>query len=392
MIDEVTASPGMRRLNILVAVLADANSNPRPNRLIQHLCKSHDVTVLSWASEVPGAAASVKLDAPNKSLLYKASQAIFCRLGFGELHNRFNRSWRQALEQLAPREFDFIFCHDLNLMPLLVKLTGNHRLFLDLREFYPEQFAQSAIWRVAYKRHYERACAKYLPVADQTFTVSHGLAKAYEDQFSIRPEIWMSLPEPWEGAPGDTDGHSIRIIHHGGCMPAREIERMIEMMDYVDGRFQLDLMLTGQGSAYYKQIQELIETRANVSLIDPVPYEQILPTLSGYDIGIYICPPANFNLTHALPNKFFEFIQARLCLVLAPSLEMKRLLDEHQVGMTCDSFAPESLAQTLNALTTEDINRFKQNSHRAAQTLNVQSNNRMVDKLLGLCGDTESAG
>ena len=37
----------------------------------------------------------------------------------------------------------------------------------------------------------------------------------------------------------------------------------------------------------------------------------IVRTINQFDLGVYLLPPVNFNSAHALPNKFFEFIQAR---------------------------------------------------------------------------------
>ena len=53
---------------------------------------------------------------------------------------------------------------------------------------------------------------------------------------------------------------------------------------------------------------------------------EIVDTIAEYDIGLFILSPINFNYYHALPNKLFEFIQARLAIAVSPSPEMARIV------------------------------------------------------------------
>ena len=56
--------------------------------------------------------------------------------------------------------------------------------------------------------------------------------------------------------------NSIRIIHHGMASPDRYIHKMIEVMDYVDDRFTLDLMLVSTYyQDYFKTLQQMTSNR-----------------------------------------------------------------------------------------------------------------------------------
>ena len=83
----------------------------------------------------------------------------------------------------------------------------------------------------------------------------------------------------------------------------------------------------------------------------------------------------------ALPNKLFEFIQARLAVAIWPSPEMARITEAYDLGVVSDQFSVEAAAGKLNALTTEDIVRFKQNAHQAAGMFCAEKNQ---DKLIGI--------
>jgi hypothetical protein len=111
-----------------------------------------------------------------------------------------------------------------------------------------------------------------------------------------------------------------------------------------------------------------------VAIREPVPYQRLIPETAGYDIGVYILEPLSFNLRHALPNKFFEFIQARLAVAIGPSPEMQALVERHGCGVVAADFDPRSLAAALNALSGEQIEQLKARSHQAASLLNAEAN------------------
>ena len=76
----------------------------------------------------------------------------------------------------------------------------------------------------------------------------------------------------------------------------------------------------------------------------------------------------------ALPNKLFEFIQGRLAIAIWPSPEMARIVHEYKCGIVSEDFTIESIANRLNSLSVQDIMKFKQNSHTAADFLCAEKN------------------
>jgi len=89
-------------------------------------------------------------------------------------------------------------------------------------------------------------------------------------------------------------------------------------------------------------------------------------------------PPSNFNHRHALPNKLFEFIQARLAVAVGPSPDMAELVKAHEIGVVSPNFTPQSFAATLNKLRLEDIDGYKANAHKAAPMLCWERNDEVL--------------
>ena len=86
---------------------------------------------------------------------------------------------------------------------------------------------------------------------------------------------------------------------------------------------------------------------------------------------LFLLEPTNFNYLHALPNKFFEFIQARLAVAIGPSPEMEQLATGHGFGIVAPSFEPQELAARISSLSAQDIERLKHRADRASYELHT---------------------
>jgi hypothetical protein len=87
-------------------------------------------------------------------------------------------------------------------------------------------------------------------------------------------------------------------------------------------------------------------------------------------------------MQRALPNKLFEFIQARLAIAVGPSPEMAAIVREHACGVVADDFTPRALADVLAGVTREQIATFKAGANGAAQLLNAEQNQEIVLRLV----------
>jgi len=154
-------------------------------------------------------------------------------------------------------------------------------------------------------------------------------------------------------------------------------------MRHLDARFRLDLMLVADGGlqGYLEKLRGMAESDSRIRFLPPVPMQEVVRFSSQYDIGLYLLEPNSFNHLHALPNKFFEFIQARLAVAIGPLPEMARIVRQYDCGVVSSDFAPKSLAERLMALDHAKINYYKSQSHKAARELCAEQNK---DKLLSL--------
>jgi hypothetical protein len=218
-------------------------------------------------------------------------------------------------------------------------------------------------------------------------TVCDSIAEEYRRSYGAAAEVVLSAPPFQVLEPAAVQGPRIRMVHHGGAIPSRKIELTLEMMDLLDDRFEFDLMLVPTDAAYFRRLRAMAERRPRVRIVAPVPMQELPRHLNRYDIGLFLLPPTNFNYRNALPNKFFEFIQARLAVAIGPSPEMARLVRRFDCGVVSDNFDPGSLARELGKLDATRIEGMKQRAHAAARELCFEKTAPvllgMVDRLMG---------
>jgi glycosyltransferase involved in cell wall biosynthesis len=175
-------------------------------------------------------------------------------------------------------------------------------------------------------------------------------------------------------------GETIRLVHFGWPDPMRRLEDTIEAMSRLDDGYSLDLLLITPESlrGELRRLRRLAADDARIRFLDPVPMRELPRFANRYDIGVHLLPPATFNQRFALPNKFFEYIQARIVPAIGPSPEMARIVREWDCGIVTDDYTPEALAASVAGTTRERLVELKRNADRAARELCAERNREVV--------------
>lgn len=299
----------------------------------------------------------------------KAIAYITLLLGLFRLHY-----WRQlefprtALSLLSRAHFDVILANDVNTLPLAFHLSqGCCPVLLDAHEYSPGEFSGLA-WRLSIGRLYHWICKRWLPKVALLSSVCIEIGDLYLTKYgkgadfivyntprSVSP---VELASCSPSSPADT----IRLVHHGSAEPERRLELMVQMMDLLDDRFILDLFLVGHQSSYAKGIVQGSSRQKSVRVLPPIPPADIVSTLTQYHIGVYLLSPESQNNLFALPNKFFDFVQAGLALAIGPSPAMERIVRDERLGVVASDFYPASLAALLGSMTFEELRIFQAHS------------------------------
>jgi len=125
---------------------------------------------------------------------------------------------------------------------------------------------------------------------------------------------------------------NIRIIHHGIASPSRRLESN----DRNDGPRGQEVFIGRDACpteiSILGQACRDGECKDKCENIPPIPMNEIVTFTNAYDIGLFLSAPTTFNLKYALPNKLFEFVQARLAVAIGPSIEMRKIVEKYDCG------------------------------------------------------------
>ena len=364
---------------ILIIAYTDARTDPRVYRQAAHLREYFKVTLLArQAPDLPGIV-FYQTESAVKSLCGKLFWAFNLLLGNS---GPYLNKWRvERADKLAAQKFDLVLVNDANPLPLGFKLAKGAPVVFDAHEYYPAEFSGSLFWRLLFQRHYARLCRKFIPRCAALLTVSPGLAELYYKNFGVQAHLIHSAPDYEDLPVRPVQEKRIRLIHHGGASRDRRLEDTVAMLDFLDERFTLDLMLVGNPD-YVRELKTLSAANPRIFWREPVPMPQISQMINEYDVGVFLLPPASENSINCLPNKLFEFIQARLAVAVSPLPEMSRLVKAHDLGVVAEGFAPQDMARALQSLGEAEVMRCKQNSQVAAGIYNAGAEMQRLAEIL----------
>ncbi|WP_052460572.1 glycosyltransferase family protein [Microbacterium gorillae] len=283
-------------------------------------------------------------------------------------------------EALKGRTFDVAIANDVEAVPVAVKLRPRHGVLADLHEYSPRLHDDHALWHQRITPWFEWVVRRYVTKANAWTTVSRGIVDEYERLFGFHAELVTNAAPYQEGVPSPV-GETIRLVHSGACLRNRQLHVMAEAVEAASNDVTLDFYLTANDPPYLQELKDFAATSKRVTVHDPVPYAELAETLRGYDIGIHVLPPINFNNKLALPNKLFDYVQARLGVVIGPSEEMVYYTDNYGIGEVADDFTLEATTAAIERLTPASVTRFKANSDAHAQEL---AGERQVDVWAGV--------
>jgi hypothetical protein len=373
---------------ILIVVFSDLTHDARVTRQINFLKKNYKVTVICFDGEESPEIEIIKIKKTKLTIVRKALSGLllisrFFTKGYWILYD-----YAYLKKKLDNRQFNLVIANDVEALPLAFALRDKAKVLFDAHEYAPRHFENNLMWRVFFKGLNNYLCRKYIPLAQAMTTVGSGLATEYEKNFFVKPVVITNASPYFDIHPSVSENNKIKLIHHGIANHSRKLELMIEVMRYLDDRFTLDMMLMVPGSAsaktknYINELKQLASSDSRIKIVPPVKSSQIVSTINKYDVGIFLIPPINFNYKNTLPNKLFDFIQARLAIAIGPTPEMAAIVKRYDCGVVSEDFTPKSIADKLLELTADKINYFKNQSTQAAKEVNAEKNELILNQLI----------
>ncbi|WP_309616242.1 glycosyltransferase family 1 protein, partial [Salinibacterium sp.] len=320
---------------------------------------------------------------------------IFSLLLLLRLHRQFSLLEPRdsaAYERLKDESWDAVVAHDAQTLFMTSRLVSRSGVLADMHEYAPKQSLPSVKWNLLYQPYYSWLCRTYAATATAATTVSSGIVDEYKRVFGFEATLVVNAT-PYHDLSLQSVGSPVRLVHSGGVAVQRRLDIMIRGVRESSADVTLDLFLVGGESTLMSELRALAGDDPRIRFREPVAYSDLVPTLNQYDLGLSIFPPTTFNLAWCLPNKFFDYVQARLGVIVGPSPEMARFVDEHGFGVVLPDFEPSSLAAALESLTAEKVAEFKAASERSVHGLSGEEQGKVWGRVMaGMLAAPAQAG
>lgn len=166
---------------------------------------------------------------------------------------------------------------------------------------------------------------------------------------------------------------SFIVLYHGMFSRFRGIEELYKAMT-LNNNFYTVMVGEPSNRSYAKVLSKLEDEYGIKDRILKYPLqtqENLWKYVSAADCGIVMNNTDNPNYIYALPNKFFENIQSLTPIICTNSIEMKRIVDEYDIGILSPSGDAEKLVENIELMKNDKelYQKFKENLVRAKNEL-----------------------
>lgn len=224
------------------------------------------------------------------------------------------------------------------------------------------------------------------PKLKYVYTVNQSIARIYEDLYRVPVKVVRNLPESEEiakilcreelGLPTDK---FIVILQGSGINIDRGGEELVEAMAYLPECF---LVIVGSGDVIEQlKSQSKIRKLSGRILFRPkMPYDEMMQYTLNADLGVTLDKDTNLNYRYSLPNKIFDYMKAGIPVLSSNLPELRRIIEEYQIGTIVTSHNPEEIARAIERVRSNPVQcrQWSENTKFAKSVLNWQNQEEVL--------------
>lgn len=250
-------------------------------------------------------------------------------------------------------------------------------LVYDSHEYFTE--VPELIHRPQIQKIWEWLEQKMLPKLKYAYTVCDSIARVYTEKYNVGFKVIRNIPEKREIKNPVKNNDPKIILYQGAINIGRGLEQAIEAMHFVEGA---KLVIAGDGDIKTKLEELVIKEKLDekVEFTGRLPLEKLSELTVQADLGLSIEEDLGLNYRFALPNKLFDYIQARVPVLVTNLPEMEAIVSRYKVGEISDSLNPEELAKKIQEALYNNEKRtiWKKNLEIAANKLTWQNEEKVL--------------
>ena len=228
------------------------------------------------------------------------------------------------------------------------------------------------------------------PKLKAVVAVNRSVASLYEQEYNLPVTVIRNVPFRNEGGTSaEKSKYGIGpdqkvILYQGAVNVDRGLEEAIQAMKFL--RSDAKLVIAGIGDVFEDIKKFALDQKVSgkVVFLGQLPFEELYPVTLMASLRLSIEKDVSLNYHYALPNKFMDYIQAGVPVLISPFPEMKAVVDKYFIGETIESHDPAYLASKIDAMlmNTDRLELYRQNLARAAEDLCWENEERSLVGLL----------
>jgi len=366
---EATNSPVQKKIAVLVS-----NDLNHDQRVLKTCTTLQD---LSWipfliGRTMPGSEA---LAIPHGG---KRLSVLFAR-GF-----LFYATWQCALlVELLRTRCDAIWANDLDtLLPaFLASKWHGIPLIYDSHEFFTE--AAGLTGRPFQRGVWLRLEHWVYPRLKSVITVNDSIANAYEKRYptalSVRPRVVRNMPlkrefqtekVKWREELGIPKDAVFAVLQGAYLDKDRGVKEAVEALR---ANRAWHLVVVGAGAEFEWAMRQVSSCDGRLICLPKMPFVKLCTLTAAADFGFSLDRGVHGNYWFSLPNKLFDYIHARIPVVASPMPEVKKVVEDWQIGVVIDDHSPTAIGMAVDAVLQTPSVEWERRCSEASESLNWQA-------------------
>ncbi len=364
----------LSRKRVIVSVTNDLVSDNRVHKACSSLTEM-GFDVLLVGRKLPGSMALSPRNytAKRLKLLFRKGPLFYAWFNF------------RLLCLLLFSKFDLLLANDLDTLPanFLVSRLKRKPLVYDSHEFFTE--VPELVHRPKVRRIWEWMERQMVPKLTSAYTVCGSIAKIYTEKYGVPFSVVRNLPvttdlkKEKEEFRSDTKKN---ILYQGAVNVGRGLEQAIRAMHFVDNAW---LLIAGDGDIR-QELEKLVaslELKNKVKFLGRLSIDELSQLTPQAHLGLSIEEDIGLNYRFALPNKLFDYIQARVPVLVTDLPEMAAIVTQYEIGEITPSLEPEKLAKICIEMLHNETRRkiWKENLKKAAGELTWENEEKVLKEI-----------